>query len=559
MPVITGIQGYTSLTQQTRLCLETGSAPGESLLLPLSAGAATLSLTTQPNAISPTTGMHLHFYIIGNPTAGTIVITGKKADNATSQTSITYHVPVAPQNAQGYSDFTTSEVWGSVNANGIALTSLTPCQVMVFGSFAGKFVVPITSDSEEKIAKFSPTDKRGILFKNLRVTQLTKSVDLSKFDAALYPDALWAYYMLISSTPTTTTIPATPTTKLASTVIAGTMTLTTGPTTPGEFLIFAITTNTASGTIVLSGTDNFGNAVSETITVSSAATQTVYSTKRYSALTSPGPNQFTTTGMTGAHIAVTGVFAWQYTWTWDGINNLTPYSAALEVFDGVMGVVLPGTILTDGTWDWQKEKEIAFTSKGMCQDFCIVGDSSPASTANYLSGINPFGTLAQPTSLPIVSWPASFYIDALPGTPGTTQDGTLLTFKFGITTGRMWKYAGDGQQRPSFVTWDSEPDFSIDATAVFQNYQYYNTYFKTNSKFALVAAFQGSLLGKDVSNTYYEQVQFTCPVKLDTYHVDYSKNVVEAAFKTLAEYDFLSLGYAYRVSVIAQVPPTYTA
>lgn len=557
MPVITGVQGQTSLTQQVRLCLETGSAPGEPLLMPLTTGASTMSLTTQPNTISATTGMHLHFFVIGNATAGNIVIVGTNPSGG-AQTSIAYHVPIAPQNAQGYSEFTTKEAWATVTASSITLTTLTPCQVMVFGSFAGKFLLPITSDSEEKITKFSPQDKRGILFKNFRVTQLTKGADLSKFDAALYPDSLWAYYMLIGNTPVVTTVPAAPTSKLAATTVAATMTLTTGPASPGEFFIFTPASNSVSGTIVLSGTDNYGNAISETINVG-ANNNVVYSTKRYASINNAGNNKFATTGMSvSATLTVTGVFAWQYAWTYDGINNITPCSAALEVFDGVMGVVLPGTILTDGTFDWQKEKEIALTSKGMCQDFCIVGDNSPTSTANYLSGTNPFATIAQPTSLPIVSWPASFYIDALPGTPGTTQDGTMLTFKFGITTGRMWKYAGDGQQRPSFVTWDAEPDFSIDATAVFQNYQYYNSYFKSNSKFALTSTFQGNLLGKDNSNTYYEQVQIIAPVKLDTYHVDYSKNAVEAAFKTLSEYDFISLGFAYKIVVISQTPPTYT-
>lgn len=560
MPVITGVQGYTSLTQQTRLCLETGSAPGESLLMPLTTGAATMSLTTQPNTISATTGMHLHFYVIGNATTGNIVITGKKADGVTAQTSITYHVPIAPQNNQGYSEFTTKETWGTVDAAGIALTTLTPCQVIIFGSFGGKFLLPITSDSEEKIAKFSPEDKRGILFKNFRVTQLTKGADLAKFDSSLYPDSLWAYYMLIGTTPVVTTKPATPTTKLAATTVAATMTLTSGPASPGEFLIFTPASNSIAGTISLSGTDNYGNVVSETITVG-ANNNPVYSTKRYSALTSPGSNQFTTTGMSVAGtIAVTGVFAWTYTWTYDGITNYTPYSAALESYDGVFGVVLPGTILTDGTWSWEKEKEIAFTSKGMCQDFCIVGDNSPTSAANYLSGTNPFATLSQPTSLPMVSWPGSFYIDQIPSSsPFTTQDGTMLTLKIGITTGRKWIFAGDGFQRASFVTWDAEPDFTVDGTMLVQNYQYYNQLFKPNAKFALGATFQGNFLGKDASNTYYESVQWTLPVKLDTFHPDYSKNPVEFSFKEMSEYDFTQLGYAYKVAVTCQQPPTYTA
>lgn len=135
----------------------------------------------------------------------------------------------------------------------------------------------------------------------------------------------------------------------------------------------------------------------------------------------------------------------------------------------------------------------------------------------------------------------------------------MLTLKIGITTGRKWIFAGDGFQRASFVTWDAEPDFTVDGTMLVQNYQYYNQLFKPNAKFALGATFQGNFLGKDASNTYYESVQWTLPVKLDTFHPDYSKNPVEFSFKEMSEYDFTQLGYAYKVAVTCQQPPTYTA
>lgn len=560
MPVITGTQGYTSLTQDTRLCLETGSAPGESLLMPLSTGTATMSLTTQPNTISATTGMHLHFRIIGNATAGTVGIVGTKADGTTAQTSITYHVPIAPQNAQGYTDFTTSEIWGTVNAAAITLTTLTPCQVMVWGTFAGKYLLPMTTDVEQKFPKFSPPDKRGILAKSFRVVQLRNEVDLAKFDCALYPDSLWAYYLLIGKVPVVTTQPGSPTSLLASTSISGTMTLTTPPSAPGQFLIFTITGNTASGTIVVGGTDQYGNAYSsnETITFSNAASQTVYSQRKYSVVNNGGSNKFATTGGTSSSIAVGGAFAFTYTWTYDGINNYTPYSAAISAYNGVYGTVLPGSILTDGTWDWQAEKEIAFTGKGLCQDYLIVGDNSPTSAANYLSGANPFPTLSQPTSRPMVAWPGSFYIDALPGTPFTTQEGGLLTLKIGVATGRKWKFAGSGQQRGDYVTWDAPSDFTVDGTMLVQNYKYYEQFFVPNAKYALGATFQGDFVGKDSSNTYFDNVQWTLPVRFETAHVDYSKNPVELTFKEMSEYSF-DLGYYFKCAVTCQQPPTYTA
>ena len=464
-------------------------------------------------------------------------------------------MPIAPQNAQGYTEFTTKETWSSVNASGIALTTLTPCTVMVWGTYGAKFLVPITADAEEKTPKHAPVDKRGINFKNLRVTQLTKGASVDKLDCDVYTDQLWIPYGLIGNTPVITTIPAAPTSLLASTAIANPMTLTTSLATvpPGEFLIFAITTNTAAGTIVLSGLDNYGNAQSETINFTSAATQTVYSTKRYSALTSPGANQFATTGGTSAHIVVTGVFAWVYTFTYDGINNIQPYTEALRLYNGVFGVLLPGTVLSEGTFDWQKEKEILFTGKGEAQDFLVVGD--PTSTS---VGTNPFSALAQPNTIPVVSWPATFFIDSdLGGVPLTTQDGSLETFKAMITTGRKWVFVGDGMQRANFVTYATEHDFSADATIVLQNYQNYINYFKPNVPLIFGASFQGNLLGSIGSTVYYETIQFTFPCKIDTFKPDFAKNPVEGVLKLMSSYDFANLGYAYKVAWTAQVPPTY--
>lgn len=556
-PIMTGVKGFTSLTQGTRLVLE--PIPGEQLLMPQSVGASTMSLTTQPNTLSPTTGMHLHFYVIGNATSGTVAIAGTAPGTGSPVTSQTYHVNPAPQNSQGYSEFTTSEVFATVNASGITMTGglTSGCQIIVMGSYAAKYLIPITSDAEEKIAKNSPTDKRGILWKNFRVSQLTKTVSLDKFDSDLYPDSLWAPYMAIGPSPTLATVPAVPTTLLASTPIAPTMTLTTAPASPGEFLIFNITGNTASGTIVVGGSDQYGStyASSETITFSSAATQTVYSSRRYSVVNTGGANTFTTTGGTGASIAVNGVYAWKRSWVYDGINNVIPYSATLEIFDGVMGIKLPYAHFSDISFDWQKEKAIAFTAKGEAQDYLIVGDPNPTT---YPSGTNPFAVLPQPTSMPVVSWPGSFFIDLGSGTPLSTQDGTLLTFKAQITTGRKPFYSGDGQQRWSNVTTDSEPDVALDATMVFSDYSKYVNYFKPNTAMLFGAVFQGAWLGSVSGSPVYENWTFTFPARVDSYKVDYSKSPVEGTLKLMSEYSFLQ-GYAYTLSITSQNNPNYTA
>jgi hypothetical protein len=355
--------------------------------------------------------------------------------------------------------------------------------------------------------------------------------------------------MSIGNSPNVTTVPATPTPLLAATTKATTLTLTTPPSAPGQFLVFTLASNTVAGTITLSGLDNYNAAASETINVSASQT-TVYSTRRYSSLTSPGSNQFATTGLsTGATITVAGVYGWTYGWTYDGINNYTPYSATMEIFNGVFGYKLPYAFFSDITFDWQKTKELAITAKGEAQDYLVVGDPNPTT---YPSGQNPFATLAQPTSLPMVSWPGSFYVDAGTSTPLTTQDGSLLTFKAQINTGRKSYYSGDGQQRWSSVTWTAEPSVALDATVVLQNQANYLNYFKQNQAMIFGAMFQGNPLG----GGFYENWTFTFPCRVDTDKNDPSKNPVEGTLKFISEYSFL-LGYAFKLAITCQVPPTY--
>jgi hypothetical protein len=553
------VTGYSGLTQRTQLVLEPTANPGEQLLMPLTAGASTMSLTTQPSSFVTTVGMHLHFYVIGNPTSGSIGIVGTNASGG-AQTSITYHVPVAPQNNQGYTEFTTKETWATVTASNITLTTLTPCQIIVFGSYGAKFLVPITTDEEEKITHHAPQDKRGILFKNLRVTQLTKGVSLDKFDADLYPDSLWLPYMSIGNTPTITTKPSSAVSMLAATTVAATMTLTTSLSTvpPGMFLIFTVASNDGTaGTIVISGNDQYGNAQSETISSASYSYTNgngAYYSKRYSSIANSGADKFATTGWKNtATIAVTAVYAWQYSWTYDGLTNLTPYSAGLEIYDGVFGYALPQTIFSSVDIMWDKSKEMTVSCKGEAQDYCIVGDNTSTT-----GGSNPFTVLGQPNFQPYVSWPASFYIDNDSGGLAlTTQDGSLMTYKFSIMTGRKFYYSGDTLQRPSNVTWDAEPDYTVDATIVLPNYSNYVSYFKPNQSLILSAQFQGALLGSYSGSTYFEQIQVISPCVVDTWKNEKSKNPVEGTLKLMSRFDVGNLGYAYKLSWIAQTPPSY--
>jgi len=114
-------------------------------------------------------------------------------------------------------------------------------------------------------------------------------------------------------------------------------------------------------------------------------------------------------------------------------------------------------------------------------------------------------------------------------------------------------------QRWSNITYGGEPDVTLDCTMVYQNWGYYEQYFKQNNKFALGVRFQGSFLGSLGATSYFETIQFVFPVRIDSLKVDNSKDPVEATLKLMNEYDFLSLGYAFQMSMTAQIPPTYTS
>src|SRR5579863_4536461 len=111
-------------------------------------------------------------------------------------------------------------------------------------------------------------------------------------------------------------------------------------------------------------------------------------------------------------------------------------------------------------------------------------------------------------------------------------------------------------QRWSDVTRDW-PDFVAEGTMVTQHIQDYLQLFKPNQQFSLGVEFVGTWLGSLGSTVYYENWQFTFPVKIDTLKVDSSKNPVESAFKSLSSYDFTN-SYAYKLAATVASPPVYT-
>lgn len=544
-----------SILGRIGLALEPTGASGRQLLLAATAVAATLSLTTQPSGGQ---GMHLCVVVQGNLTTGTVAIAGTAVGGGSiNETSYTF--VQAPQSNLGYQVWTTKQAFNTVSASGVTTTSLNNATIAIYGIYAGKYLVPVDMDSEDKLPLYSPNDKRGLAVKNVRLVQLDKTVGIDKFDSSMYPSAdLWFGYAFVSNNPTITTVPASPTVLLASTAFASTMSLTTQPKYPAQRLVLVVTGcgSQAAGTITLTGLDQNGLAATEVINTpaNAAANKTYYTANRYSAINASAiVCSSALSGGTGS-LAVSGVFAWNYLFTCDGIN-LGLSSLALEWYTGADGIVIPYGIMQDASIDWQKDKEMKLTAKGEAQDFLPVGNI--LATSINANG-NPFATMTQPIDLPVVSWPGVFWIDPLEGgTPGTTVYNDMQTLKFNLKTGQKLYHTGDGLQVASRLTHDPiEADF--DLTVDFQNEAEYIQFLQAGKR-ALVAQFIGDWIGQSAGNLpIYEFWQLVLPAKYETYKRDTSKDHVEAAIKGLIEYDF-SLGYYYTLQIQSVLAPTYTS
>jgi hypothetical protein len=531
------------------LVLEPTAAPGRQTLLPETAVAATMSLTTQPNAILSGTLMYLHVVVKGATASGTVALAGKKADGTTavSETSTTLAAATA---TQPNSEYCTVATYNTVNASGITTTGLTGATITVYGIYAATKLVPANFNVVEKFDQFSANDHRGILWKDIRVQQLNKHVSLDKFDQALYPDtSLWWAFCNFGSTPTTTLIASagsTPDVLKAITAVSGSpLSLTTQPLAPGQLLQFVVTSAAASGTIAISGTNQYGVATTETVAASGNGT--FYSQNVYSAVASGG---ITVTGLTSGSVAIGGFFAtkWTFTMPADPISTI-----ACAIFTGTDSAVYPFGIIDSGDFSMDVDKEIGVTCKTMTQDRVAIGNrATNPQTANLLP------VYGQPIDYPAAGWATLVYIDAISGTPGTTLYPDLLDVKLSIDTGAKTTYTAANTQ--VYSRFYREPaSMKFDATVDFLNQIEYEN-FRQLQKRLFVFKFQESnrFVGSSSSSPVFKYWQFTVPAKYQAFDLDRSKEKVTAKMSGVAEYSE-SLGYAVRLDVVNQMPPTYAS
>lgn len=530
------------------LGLESQSYPGRQLLLPETAVAGTLSATTQPNAVG-VTGIHMHLHIIvkGNTATGTVQITGLKSDGTTvvDETSPTLAAATSTQSVQEYC---TTGTYYSIDSSGIIITGLTNGTITVYGVMSSTHMYPSEFDTQEKMNLYSPKDHRGLMYAHSRIVQLDKSVTMDKFQSALYPESgTWLGYAGFSASPTVTTIPASPTSLLASTAVSGTpLSLTSQPTSPGMLLKLVVTGTATYGTITITGTNQYNQTAIETVKCLGGA-GTFYTTTVFASVSSSG---IAISGLDSGSLAVSGFFGTKWV-------HLLPSDDLIQtfcfgIFSGTETAVYPMGYFDDITIESDVRKEIKLTSKVGSQDMIILGDRS--TSPMYLSRLPSLG---QPIDYPIVGWQMLAYIDSITGTPFTTQYYDLEMFKLSISTGIKPTYTGQNTQVYSRLYKEGNTtEVKVEATVDFRNVQEYEKY-RLNQKRILGLKLIGPYIGNS-SGPLYKYLQFTLPLKWANTDRDRGKEKVEGKISGVCEYE-ASLGYAARLEMVNQAPPNWAS
>jgi hypothetical protein len=547
MPEITAAKG------QINICLESLNNRGLQPLLTGAAAAATMSLTTQPVS-STQQGVRLVVWVMSAPTSGsapTITIVGKDLTGATvteGPITIPFANPAAQSAVVGKWEYVSTHIFASVNASGITTTNLatTGATITIQGAQAGARQVPGVLKTKKKLEKISIQEHRNSLDRHFKRVQGKNICTLDELSQILYPEnSVYLAYMLTGSVPTVTTLPGTPTSLLASTAVSGSpLSLTSQPTSPGMMLILTVTGSSATGSVALTGTDHYGLAASETVTMNGNGTNgngTYYSSLCYSAVAA---SSLTVTGLTSGSLAVTGVYGWQSVF----LPGDIVYSAALEMFTGVDSFILPWSMFEELDVEFGMDKEAKLTSKGIMQDRLVIGDRTTA----YLN-TSRITALGQPSDLPIVGWQSLFYIDTTAGAAPTTVFGDLLEAKLNFKSPQKPNWTATNSQNFNRVNrGQRESMFSgkIDLTNVLQLEQH---------RMNVLQYLSFQLLGQPIGGGNNKLWQWTFPTSWDDFEIESTpdKEHVEATVAATPQYD-TNLGGSYRLTIINQQPPNYT-
>jgi hypothetical protein len=523
------------------------ASPGMIQLLPPTAMTTAVAIT---GFVAPTgsTGMRYLIRITNWTASGSIAIVGTGTPSNTESPAI-----ATPTTQQTQSPQLVSFDYLTVNAY-TAMASITPTGVtngiiQVWGIQAGKYSLPAIMKSKRTPKIYSPNEHNSLVERDKKVVQLVQDTTIDEIKQDAYSDlSLWWCYLMFGAPTTTATIPATPLSMVASAPITGattTLTITTQPASPGMKLQVVTTAFTTMGTLTVVGVVNGVAGVTEVITVS--AIGTVYSSNVYSTVAT------ITNATTAATLSITGVHGFSLTFG----SGAAMASAAIEWFDGTGSWSHPFAIMEDGTFDAKVGTEISVTCKGKAQDRIPIGDR----TTTPLSGTSRIANLGvNLNDMPMVGWQTKVYLDAITGTPMTTQNFNVEELKVDIKVPQEahWTFNNSQNYNRAYpVKRQAMVTMLLDFIDMLTYEQ-----FRQQLKQYLAVQFLGQLIGFDTGVPFYKSWTWTLPIRSDggfDTTSDPTKGNVSASTTWLAEYD-PGISGSYRLVIVTQVPPaTYTA
>ncbi|SRR5579871_850194 len=572
---------------------EPTASPGEVLVLAVTpVSSLPASLTTALSAISGApayVGWRLLIVVTGNSATGTISVAGKdfsQAQNAVSETTPTIPVAGSASNplTSGY-EYVTTMIFSSINANGVTVSGLTGGSVKIYAVLGARWLVPCMFDAEEKIPEYSPQEQRGLRSRHSNIIRLNKQVDLTSLKMLFYPDVCnaWLPRSVIGSSPSQATIPASPTVLKSTYAVAGGATsLTTQPNTlgPGSLIQLVVTGSSAVGTVVIAGTNIYGQAITETVQCGAPGAAngngTYYTQQVFATVNASG---ISFTALTSGSVAFNGIILSQETYIRDKAGAGDTYqSLVVEQYTGADALVFPFAYPTETTIEWNAEKETTVTLKGGAQDSLAIGNRATtplaSSAINYntqigaagafagSSGGNPAAGLWQPFDIGLAGWQVAAFIDALSGTPGTTAYNQILQGKIIFKTPQKPSYPSVNWQRFQKL-YGQQDETQLDLTVDFIDEVQYEQ-FRQNIKQLIQVQFIGPYAGATGGTAYYKNWTFTFAAKLITAKRDPSKmEKVEATITYLCEWTQNAFGAGvngeYQLVVQSQLPPNYAA
>lgn len=517
---------------------------GMQVLLATTAVQATITGITAPTG---STGMKFYIRVTGWTASGALTITGTGTPSNTETVNV-----AAPTAQQLQSPQIASFDYVSVNAytaiTNITTTGLTNGFITVYGIQAAKYNVPVTKfSSKRKVPKYSPNQYTGLMARDTRLIDTHNDTSIDSFDSDFYADlSMYWVYMIVGS-PTWTTIPATPTSLLATTALTSSpVNLTTQPSAPGMKLIITATGYTSTAvTLTITGTVYGVTGTTETILVN--ANGTYYSANAYSNVASIAASVTNS----GVSIAVTGVYGWKGTVTSESTSR---YTAALEFFDGSASWTHPFSYMSDGDFT-VTTSGITLALKGMAQDKLAIGDrtTNPLSTSRVTS-------IGFPTNdLPLAGWQTNVYLDDITGTAGTTiflDVDTEIKLAFKTPVEAHWTFNNTQVFTRAYpLKYELSIDVSYDILNLLQNEK-----FRQNLKQYMQIATIGEYIGTSGGVQYNRGWTWTLPFRYDGEYGqegEPGRGNVFAKPKLKTEYDS-GIGGAYSLTIITRQPPTYT-